>query len=457
MITLAMHPIPTNEQERLQALLDYEILDTAQEEKFDDLVKLASQICKTPISLVSLIDHDRQWFKAKVGLGADQTPREQAFCAHAIMDDKPFIVQDATKDERFANNPLVTGSPDIRFYAGIPLKTPSGFNLGTLCVIDQTPRELDEGQVFALQTLANQVIGQMELSLKVKELQGALKEVNEKRIVLEKTIQDLKNTQSQLIESEKMASIGQLTTGIANEINNPINFISAGSQTLDEILQSIIDLLLKYEALEEGDTGARKTILDEISAIKMGIETQELVEDANDMMTEIKSGVNKAVDIITNLLEFTNHDEDTPEMLNINTGIKAGLMLFKKELEEKNINVNSNFDDLPQIQGYKYLLNQVFINLMTNAIDAVGENGTITVTTKNEENHIKICFEDSGHGIPKEHLSKIFEPFFTTKPVGRGAGLGLSVSYGAIQKHDGSIVVNSEEGKGCTFTITIPK
>ncbi len=162
-------PLPGNEQERLAALEQYNILDTPEDEAFDELVKLASQICGTSISLVSLLDEDRQWFKARVGLEATETPRGLAFCAHAIHGNDIMEVPDALQDERFHDNPLVTGGPAIRFYAGIPLETPGGHNLGTLCVIDTKPRNLTEEQKFALRTLGKQVIKQMELSLKMKE------------------------------------------------------------------------------------------------------------------------------------------------------------------------------------------------------------------------------------------------------------------------------------------------
>ena len=147
-----------DESERLAALARYAILDTTAENAFDELVQLASAICATPIALVSLVDASRQWFKARVGLDATETPRQISFCTHAIQQHDVFIVHDARSDPRFAANPLVTGDPHIRFYAGAPLTTPDGFNLGTLCVIDRQPRVLDSGQQHALAALARQVV-----------------------------------------------------------------------------------------------------------------------------------------------------------------------------------------------------------------------------------------------------------------------------------------------------------
>lgn len=182
-------PIPQNEAARLDTLCQYSILDSPAEEAFDDLVRLAAYICEVPIALVSLVDTSRQWFKAKVGLTATETPRDLAFCAHAILQPDLFIIPDATQDPRFADNPLVTSDPNIRFYAGAPLVNSEGYALGTLCAIDYIPRELRAEQAEALQALARQVVAQLELRRNLtdltlimdehKRLEGTLKESEE--------------------------------------------------------------------------------------------------------------------------------------------------------------------------------------------------------------------------------------------------------------------------------------
>lgn len=196
-------PILKNEKKRLRVLWQYDILDSVPEEVFDDLTELAARICEAPIAMITLVDEDRQWFKAKLGVTVNETSRDISFCAHAIAQPELFIVPDATLDERFADNPLVTSDPKIRFYAGAPLITPDGHALGTLCVIDKIPRELRPEQKQALRVLARHVMTQLELRKRSRELLHIHKECEQIKADLAKAKVDLAKARRELKQQKK--------------------------------------------------------------------------------------------------------------------------------------------------------------------------------------------------------------------------------------------------------------
>lgn len=200
-------PLPKNEAKRLKVLWQYDVLDTVPEEVFDDLTDLAAHICDAPIALISLIDEDRQWFKSRVGISAKQTSRDISFCAHAILQNGLFVVSDATKDPRFKKNPLVTGPQKIRFYAGVPLRSPDGYALGTLCVIDKKPRQLRPEQKRAMLVLARHVETQLELRRHAKELAEARQNGDRQRAELARAQVEIVKLRSQLAQKKTRNSL----------------------------------------------------------------------------------------------------------------------------------------------------------------------------------------------------------------------------------------------------------
>ncbi|MEO1093933.1 MAG: ATP-binding protein [Cyanobacteria bacterium J06638_28] len=432
-------PIPEQEAERLQALQRYRILDTLPEKDFDDLTKLAAHICGTPIVLVSLVDQDRQWFKSKVGLEASETPREYAFCAHTIHHpDDVMVVPNALEDGRFATNPLVTSAPDIRFYAGAPLVTPDGHALGTLCAIDRVPRDLSPQQLEALQILARQVMSQFELRLQLEQLQ---------------------KTQTQLIQQEKMSALGQLIAGISHEINNPMNFIHGNLEYLESYTQTMLNLIQDYQKHYPNPPQALKSLIQKA-------DLEFLEKDIQKLFKSAQHGSERIQKIIFSLRNFARANESGFKRTDIHEGLESTLTILQPRLKEthsrQKIKVLREYAELPLVECHPGELNQVFMHLLNNAIDVLEEHSatqkTIRVWTENlDHERIAIHIADNGPGIPKSYQPRIFDLFFTTKTVGKGTGVGLSISYQIIvNNHGGKIYAQSAADGGTEFAIELP-
>ncbi|MBU2913144.1 MULTISPECIES: ATP-binding protein [Reichenbachiella] len=297
-----------------------------------------------------------------------------------------------------------------------------------------------------------------KLMITENQLKQALEHEKDSSTELKNTLNNLKSTQSQLVQSEKMASLGQLTAGIAHEINNPINFVYNGIDTLKVSLDDLMIIVNKYEELEE--TTDYKQTLEELKDLKEEYSYDDLLEDLKELVSDIKKGAVRTIEIVKGLRVFSRLDEEEMKPANVNDALDATLTLLRNKT--KNIIDLKKYydDDIEEINCFPGQLNQVFMNIISNAIQAIPEerkDGEIQIYTENQDQHIMIKIKDNGAGMSEQVKRRIFEPFFTTKAVGIGTGLGMSITFGIIEKHGGNIYVNSEEGKGTEFSILLPK
>lgn len=264
----------------------------------------------------------------------------------------------------------------------------------------------------------------------------------------------LSDAQSQLLQSEKMASIGQLAAGVAHELNNPIGFVSSNLGSLDSYLRDIFSIIAAYEAAEAAG-GTRCPKLDAVRALKQEKDFDYLKTDIVQLMAESKDGLARVAKIVRDLKDFSRAGEAHFQWADLHQGLDSTLNIVWNELKYK-CTVKKEYGELPQVWCVPSQLNQVFMNLLVNAAHAIPEKGDITIRTGRQGGEVFVAISDTGTGISPEHIKRIFDPFFTTKPVGKGTGLGLSLAYSIMQKHQGRIEVQSEVGKGTTFTVWLP-
>lgn len=396
------NPLPHNEQLRLSALKRYNILDTLPENVFDDAVKLVSYICGVPIAHISFIDDTRQWFKSEIGIGISEVPRDISFCRYTIMDSALVEIPDTHLNQRFKKDPNVTGGFKVRFYAGIPLTTPDGFNIGTICAIDYVPKELNDHQRNALSIIAKHIIDELELRTTNTEL----------------------NIQTKIAQKAVLAKDSFLAN-TSHEIRTPLNAIIG-----------FTDLLAKTKL-----DNVQREYIDNVQ--KAGENLLLIIDDILDL-SKIESG-----NLTINAHPF-----------NLKNTLKHVYDLLKVKVQH-NVDFNLYIDaGLPDIViGDSGRLNQILVNLTGNALKFT-EAGEVSIFAKKVEETdqyftIRFSVKDSGIGIAADKLSTIFERFTqaeesTTRRFG-GTGLGLNIVKQLVALHGAEIHVASEQGCGSEF------
>ena len=391
------------EKDRIKELDSYSIMDTLSEEDYDNLTAIAAEICGTPISLVSLLDGKRQWFKSHHGVGVSETPKEIAFCAHAINDPSDiFIVQDARKDERFHDNPLVTESSQVIFYAGVPLLSDNGLPLGTLCVIDQKPKLLSQGQRASLIALSKQVMNLLRLRRNKLQLEEAFEKLEEKNQ-----------------ELEQFAMIA------AHDLKSPLNSISAMLNIFAKEYDAVID--------------------------KNGLEILEMISRSTDKLKRLIEG----------LLEYSKSGgkiKGNYSKIVLKSLVDDVVGLFSFD-ERNRITLKSS---LKEIHTNRTAVERILINLIGNAIKySNDELVEIEISVSEQDSFYVFNVKDNGWGINPDFIHKIFHIFETIVPRDKfgqaGNGIGLATVKKIVEALGGTISVESELGKGSNFLFTLEK
>ena len=391
--------IPDHEKERIQALHDFQVVNTEPEKEYDDIVKLAAQICNIGTAHISLIDREKQWIKAKIGLGVQNLDRRLAFCAHTILEDDVFIVNDATKDLRFVDHPMVL-QEGIRFYAGMPLTTSEGYNIGSLCVIDVVPRELSENQIDALRILSKQIIKQLEL----RKANRTLIDQSQELIEINEANQKL------------LFIIGHDVRSPLSSLKNLLDLLLKGSLNETE-LQRVISLI-------SGTLNSANTLLNDLLQWSAA-QQRDGESDSHDVNLMVESLVSQ------NTAEFIRKKNDVKNLIPGGTYI--------------------SFD--------KNVLLFVLRNLLLNA-NKFTDGGSIVIESVQQNQSLTIRVKDTGLGMRPEQIEQLFNWNLRNSSPGtqgeKGSGLALLLSYDLLKKKGADLLVKSIHKKGSTFSVVIP-
>ena len=405
-ILAAVQPpeIPADEDLRMRALCRLEVLDSEPERAFDDIVEVAAQIFGVPIALVSLVDSERQWFKARVGLDAPETPRSVSVCGHVVAQGSAIVVPDLGVDPRFADNPLVLEGPKIRFYAGAPLVSREGQILGTLCVIDREPRTPSEAQLAALERLARVVVDQLELRkaelVRVRrEAQAAQAQALEKQFV-SVVSHELRTPLTSIFAALRLATAGPLGAELSDELRKLLGVCERNARRM----MNLVDDLLEYEKLRH-----------------RGLELQLAPHDLRELLTEAVEAQRLSAE---------------------GDGLRLELDLPAQPLG-------------CQVEARR--ITEVIDNLIGNAIKFSPPDTRVHVHARRRGDRIEVCVDDEGQGVPEDQRLAIFERFTRLHASEtQGSGLGLAIARILVKLHGGSIVCEESPAGGARFRFDLP-
>jgi signal transduction histidine kinase len=326
--------------------------------------------------------------------------------------------------------------------------------------IDRTQRVLDAVRLGAydylikpcdLDVLAMTVEHALERRALLRAARQYRADIERSNEELRRSKQELEHLQAQIIQSEKMASLGQLAAGVAHELNNPAGFIYGNMEILDECIRGLTRLLTFYESVPLApDVAARAR------RIKDEVDYEHALADLRTITTDCREGAERIRDVVQNLRTFSRLDEAEFKKVDIHEGLESTLRLLSRHYGADRVRLVRDYGELPAVDCFAGRLNQVWLNLLVNAAQATREGGEVSIRTRREGPMAVVQIKDNGHGIAPENLKRIFDPFFTTKPVGEGTGLGLSVTYSIVERHGGTITVESTQGHGTTFNVSIP-
>lgn len=413
---------------------------------------------------LALLDKDRKYMTIVAGIdlpigviGLQIAPGEGVL-GWVVKKNTPLLLNgDVSSDSRFQWNRERRSSASVTSAMCWPLKIEEGSiggisvdrSIGATVSMNRTGKGLPFTEPEL--EMGSALLSMVSLALSNIRLHS---EQSQRLIELQQLNQQLKDAQNHLLQSDKLASIGQLAAGVAHEINNPIGYVYSNLGTLEKYVQDTFAMLAMYEQAE--GLISDPEVRGRLKAAKDKLDIAFLKEDLRDLMSESKDGITRVKNIVQNLKDFSHADAaDEWGFADLHGGIESTLNIVSNEIKYK-ADVVKEYGELPDVVCLSSQLNQVFMNLLVNAAHAIEERGTITIRTGRQGDEVWVEIVDTGKGIATEHIQKIFDPFFTTKPIGKGTGLGLSLSYGIIEKHHGRIEVQSEVGNGTTFRVWLP-